>query len=177
MRGRVRFAGGRTSKLMTMKSIITHLHLPLFAWLCIVPCSMTQAFAANAPLPTSVERGIQLLKNAGPGPAVEAWREGGMLEDSGRTQNDVARFKALIRPLRNYQSYEVVEVKEIGKTSKILYVAMAFERGILYGSFLVWKSEHGWIVQRTDFSTRPENIMPWLIQANAPGDENPEMPK
>jgi hypothetical protein len=151
---------------------IAHLHLPFFAWLCLAPCTVTQAFAATAPLPASVERGIELLKNAGASPAFEAWRKGGMLEDSGKTQNDVLRFKALIRPLQNYQSYEVVEVKEIGKRSKIFYVSMAFERGMLYGSFLVWKAERDWIVQRSDFSTRPEAVMPWLAQANGPSEEN-----
>lgn len=36
------------------------------------------------------------------------------------------------------------------------------ERGLLYTSFLVWKSDRDWLVQHLDFSTKPEVIMPWL---------------
>jgi hypothetical protein len=75
---------------------------------------------------------------------------------------EASRFKETVRSLRNYRSLEVIEVKEIGKTSKILYLAMNFERGVLYGRFLLWKSDRDWVVQHIDFSTKPEVIMPWL---------------
>jgi hypothetical protein len=39
---------------------------------------------------------------------------------------------------------------------------MSFERGVLYGSFLVWKSDRDWVVQQMDFNPKPQVIMPWL---------------
>ena len=86
-----------------------------------------------------------------------------MLDEPAKAKDETNRFKEMVKPLRNYRSYEVIEVREIGKTSKILYISMSFERGMLYGSFLVWKAERDWIVQRLDFSTKPEIIMPWLV--------------
>jgi hypothetical protein len=144
-----------------MKTITAHLRFLLL--LSIAQCCLWQAFGANAPVPVALEKGFQLLKNAGPVPAFEAWREGGVLDDAAKTAIETNKFKEMVNPLRNYRSYEVIEVKEIGNTSKILYVSMSFERGVLYGSFLVWKSEQDWIVQRMDFNTKPEIIMPWLV--------------
>lgn len=143
-----------------MKTIIARLR---FLWLLsIAQCCLWQAVGANAPVPVALEKGFQLLKSAGPVPAFEAWREGGVLDDAAKTSDEATKFNEMVKLLRNYRSYEVIEVKEIGKTSKILYVSMSFERGVLYGSFLVWKSERDWIVQRMDFNTKPEVIMPWL---------------
>jgi len=59
-------------------------------------------------------------------------------------------------------------MKEIGTTSKILYVSMSFERGVLYGSFLVWKSDRDWRIQNLEFNSKPEVIMPWLALAGGP---------
>jgi len=115
----------------------------------------------DSTVPVVLEKGFKLCQSAGPVTAFEAWREGIVLENA-RTTDQAIQFKEMVKLLRNYRSYEVVEVKEIGRSSKILYVAMSFERGMLYGSFLVWRSERDWAVQRMDFSTKPEGIMPWL---------------
>jgi len=148
-----------------MKTINAHLR---FLWLLsLAPCGLWPAVGAgfgdlNASVPVAIGKGFQLLKSAGPVAAFEAWREGGVWDDAAKTTDETNKFKEMVKPLRNYRSYEVIEVKEIGKTSKILYVAMSFERGVLYGSFLVWKSDRDWIVQRMEFNTKPEVIMPWL---------------
>jgi hypothetical protein len=136
-----------------------------FLWLLsIAQCCLGQAVGANAPVPVAIEKGFQLLKSAGPVPAFETWREGGVLAEVDKTTQDAAttKFKEMLKPFRGYLSYEVIEVKEIGQTSKILYLSIRFERGVLYGSFLVWRSERDWIVQHMDFNTKPEIIMPWL---------------
>ena len=78
-------------------------------------------------------------------------------------KEELKKFKEVVSPLKEYRSYEIIQVKEIGKTSKILYLSMSFERGVLYGSFLVWKSDRDWIVQHLEFNTKPEIIMPWLL--------------
>ncbi len=148
-----------------MKTITAHLRFLLL--LGLAPCCLWQAVGANAPVPAALEKGFQIFKSAGPVPAFDAWREGGVLEDAAKAPGETSKFKEMVKPLRNFKSYEVIGAKEIGTTSKILYVAMAFERGVLYGSFLVWKSERDWVVQRMDFDTKPEIIMPWLALGGA----------
>jgi hypothetical protein len=152
-----------------MKTIVMRLRIfSLLVSITSATIGIGQAIGATASVPAAVEKGMQLLKSAGPLAAFEAWREGGVLDETGRG-DEVVRFKAMAKPLGNYRSYEVIEVKEIGKTSKILYLSMTFERGVIYGSFLVWKSDRDWVVQRREFNARPEVVLPWLTSGGPRG--------
>jgi hypothetical protein len=37
-----------------------------------------------------------------------------------------------------------------------------FEQAAVYGRFLLYRADKGWVVQNMDFSPKPEAIMPWL---------------
>jgi hypothetical protein len=138
------------------------LSLLLFCLLSLASASLRAASGPGGPAPAIVEKGLRLLKTAGPAAAFEGWREGGALEGDPKGADDLARFKELIKPLRNYRSFEVVEAKDIGRSSRLIFVTMSFDRGVLFGKFLVWRSERDWVVQRLEFDTKPETLMPWL---------------
>ena len=57
---------------------------------------------------------------------------------------------------------EPVEQKAIGKRSQIVYLAVNFERGVVFAKFLLYRTDKNWVVQNLYFDTRPEAIMPWL---------------
>jgi hypothetical protein len=152
-----------------MKAILNHVQL--ICVLSILQCCLQPAVCAeggSGAVPALIQKGFALLKSASPVEALDTWREGAVLEDEANARDGINTFKEMVKRLRNYRSYEVIEVKEIGSTSKILYVSMSFERGMIYGSFLVWKSDRDWIVQHMDFNTKPQVIMPWL---NCAGDK------
>ena len=75
---------------------------------------------------------------------------------------DIVMASGMARPLGNYKSYELIETKGIGQTSRTVYLSMIFERGIVYARFLVCRADKDWVVQDMDFNTKPEAIMPWL---------------
>jgi hypothetical protein len=159
-----------SGKVTSMKTI--RKYVSLLCILSIVPCWIQPALGAEGgsggSVPVVLQKGFDLLKTAGPAVALGTWREGGGLDEDMNGKDETSAFKEMVKRLRNYRSYEVIEIKEIGSTSKILYVSMSFERGVLYGSFLVWKSDRDWVVQQMDFNTKPQVIMPWL---NAGGDK------
>lgn len=142
--------------------------IPLFLLLSVAQCCIWQPRCAGAgdlstSVPAGIEKGFHLFKTAGPSAAFDAWCQGGLLAQDAAAKEELKKFKETINSLKDYRSYEVIQVKEIGRTSKILYLSMSFDRGVLYGSFLVWKSDRDWIVQRLEFNTKPEVIMPWLL--------------
>ncbi len=153
--------------MKTIKSAFLLLGLAGLAQWFPWPALDAQAADPNPILPPAVEKGFKLLGSANPTVAFDAWREAAVLDDATKAAQDRKKFEEIVKPLRNYRSYEIIEVREIGRTSKLLCVSISFERGILYGSFLVWKSERDWLVQHADFATKPEVIMPWL--ALSPG--------
>ena len=130
---------------------------------CALPHLQAAAIDLNSPVPPIVQKGIALYASAGPVQALETWRQGGLLDGSRNDVQQTETFREMVRPLRNYLSYELVATKEICRTSKIVYLAMNFERGLLYASFLVYhRADKEWIVQNMDFNTKPDVIMPWL---------------
>ena len=62
----------------------------------------------------------------------------------------------------NYQLHEVLQSRPIGHTSQVLYLEISFERAAVYARILLYHTQKEWVVQNLDFSTRPEDLMPWL---------------
>ena len=113
-------------------------------------------------IPPVLQKGFNLYGSGGAEPAVLAWCEGGMLEGDNRGRELVPRLKAMTTSLGTYKGYEVVDAKWVGKSTRILYLTMLFERGAVYGRFLLYRAPKDWVAQHVDFYTRPEAIMPWL---------------
>ena len=84
----------------------------------------------------------------------------------------MAYFRRIDRLLGNYQNFEAIDAKPIGKTSQIVYLSMNFERGAVFAKFTLYRTaKDGWVVQHMDFNTRPEAIMPWLaVSESAPAE-------
>ncbi len=131
------------------------------AWLISTFLAMGAAFAQ--PLPEILEAGFASWAKGG---AVDAifmgWQRGGLMEGSNKAAGEARFFRNLSSALGNYKSHEIIQSKGISSTSQVLYVSINFERGVVYGRFLVYRSDKGWVVQNMDFSERPESIMPWL---------------
>ena len=62
-----------------------------------------------------------------------------------------------------YLNYELIDVKEISETSKVVIISMNYELGPVYAKFLTYKAKAGWILVSFDFNTKPEIILPALF--------------
>ena len=148
-----------------MKTIKTIIQFGRILGLCF--CGMLALFQApaaesNLSLPSVIQKGLSLYERNGPDLAFDAFQHGGLLEGNA---NLVRTFKGIANQMGNYQSSEVIVIKEISKSSRIVYLAMDFKRGAIYARFLIYKAETEWVVQNMNFSTRPEAVMPWLALA------------
>jgi hypothetical protein len=118
---------------------------------------------SNLALPAVIEGGFESWTKGG---AVEvifsAWQKGGLMEGSNKAAVQARYFRNLSQALGNYKSRELLESKGIGRASQVIYLSINFERGAVYGRFLVYRTEKDWVVQNMDFNDRPEAIMPWL---------------
>jgi len=75
----------------------------------------------------------------------------------------IARYiRGLGGTLGNYKSHELIQSKPISQSSEVIYLCVNFERGIVYGRLLMYRTDKDWVVQNMDFNERPEAIMPWL---------------
>jgi hypothetical protein len=129
-------------------------------WLLLLKA---RAAGAYSPVPPAIESGFALLPNGvGIDGALNVWQKGGLLEGDSKVSNLANYLRRVSQSAGDYQSHEVLQTKPIGRSSQVLYLVIHFERAAVYGRFLLYRSQKGWVVQNMDFSTRPEAIMPWL---------------
>ncbi len=119
--------------------------------------------SSNSPLPAVIEAGFDTwTKGVGVEVILSTWQRGGLMEGSNKVGAQASYFRTLSQALGNYRSHEVVLSKAIGRSSQVLYLSINFERGAVYGRFLLYRTDKDWVVQNMDFNARPEAIMPWL---------------
>ena len=121
----------------------------------------------DSPVPAVLQAGFTLYSSGGADAAVLAWRKGGPLEGDGRAAEQTDGLKQMEHPLGNYKSFEMIETREIGKTSRILFCSLNFGRGAVFASFQMYRATKDWVVQDMEFDTKPEAIMPWLTSVEA----------
>jgi hypothetical protein len=135
---------------------------------CFFMLPLLQATAADAPpqVPDIVQKGFDRWAEKGAASwAMDIWRIGGLLENDSKPGTLSRFFGRLDSSIGNYKSYEAINAKPIGRNSQILYLALHFERAAIYGRFLLYRTDKGWVIQNMDFSAAPEAIMPWLAFA------------
>ncbi len=117
----------------------------------------------NPPVPAVLDAGFSFYAKAGAELALDTWRKGGLAEVDGvKIAAQLGYIRQAERAVGNYRSYDVIEARRIGASSRILYLSINYQRGAVYARFVVFRTEKDWVVQSMDFSLKPETIMPWL---------------
>jgi hypothetical protein len=148
---------------MKIGTVVIYSSLALCIGSCLTLFPRLAAGAANLPLPTVIEAGFNLwAKGSGADTVLGSWQRGGLMEGSNKASTQAGYLRSLSRGLGNYKSYELIQTKGIGRAAQIFYLSVYFERGAVFGRFLMYRTEKDWVVQNMDFSDRPEAIMPWL---------------
>jgi len=116
----------------------------------------------DSPIPPVIQGGFEFFQKQRPEQGVDAWKEGGLVGEEFKSGSRALYFRQAERTLGKYVAYEWVATRMIGKSSKIVYLAINYEHGAVYARFLVYRTEKDWVVQSMNFNTRPEALMPWL---------------
>jgi hypothetical protein len=117
----------------------------------------------NLPLPPVIEAGFDSWAKGGGADAIlGGWQRGGLMEGSSKAATQAGYFRNSAQTLGTYKSHEIIQTKAVSRASQVIYLSINFERGLVYGRFLVYRTEKDWVVQNMDFSDRPEALMPWL---------------
>ena len=143
--------------------IRTTLALTIVACL-ILPILDAANADADGTLPSVIQSGLALYASGGAEVAVSAWEKAGPIERDRRAEDYADEFRLLEKSVGHYRSFELIESKDLSKTSKIHYLSLNFDRGAIFASFHVYKTSKDWVVQNMDFDTRPEMILPWLAR-------------
>ena len=56
----------------------------------------------------------------------------------------------------------MIQTKRISQNATVLYLCINFDHAVMFGRFMMYRTDKDWVVQNMDFSPRPEAMMPWL---------------
>lgn len=149
---------------MNIKKLVVQSLMALgIVCMCWPPRHNARAGEISPSIPPVIESGFAVwTKGAAMDNVVNMWQKGGVLEGDSKGAVQANYLRTVTQLAGNYLSHDVLQTKLIGRTSKVLYMEIDFERAAVYARFLVYRTEKGWVVQTMDFSTRPEALMPWL---------------
>ncbi len=130
---------------------------------CLVLSLQRGAAQSNSSVPSVIQAGFALwAKGGGIDTVLNEWQKGGLLEGDNRATAHSSYFKRLSWATGSYKGYDMLQTKNIGRNSQVMYLSINFERGAVYGRFVLYRGDKGWVAQNIDFSTKPEAVMPWL---------------
>jgi hypothetical protein len=122
---------------------------------------------ATQAVPKIVQTGLDAYKANGADAAIKAWLKGSALEGEKQATSQAASFKQIENYYASYKSWEIVQVKDISKSTKIVYLVMNFQRGPVFASFVCYKADPDWVLPTFNFNTKPEAVFPPLMLSEA----------
>ncbi len=139
--------------------------LLLFAFAAVSGPLRLGALAPDSPpkhtvgdLPAVIVSGLDAYKSKGPDEAVKAWIKGSPIEGSKDALSQANSLRQVQDFYGAYQSFDVVGTRELSPKTRILYLVMDYESGPLFAKFVVYRTEHGWILTSFNFNTKDEMI-------------------
>lgn len=117
-------------------------------------------FAQEGKIPDVILNGLNVYKEKGPSAAIEEWLKGSPVEGQ---KNALSQSNVLLQVeafYGSYQSVELINIKDVTRTSKIVYVQLDYENGPVFAYFVIYKKADRWIITSFQFHTEPNAILP-----------------
>lgn len=122
------------------------------------------ASPATEELPKIVQFGLETYKSEGPEAAIKAWLKGGPYDGN----KDIISQASVLRQAQGlygtYRGYEVMHEQDVSASVRVFYLSLNFDRGPVFSRFIVFRSEQGAMITALNFSAKPEDIIPNLLQ-------------
>jgi hypothetical protein len=84
------------------------------------------------------------------------------MEGDRKVVAEASYFKRLDPAMGGFKGFDVVQTQTISSSSELVYLAINFQRAVVFGRFLVYRADQDWVVQNMDFNVKPEALVPWL---------------
>ena len=123
-------------------------------------CAGSNANAQEGKIPAVITNGLKVYKENGPQAAIVEWLKGSPVEGQ---KNALSQSNILLQVEAFYGSYkdvELINIKDVSSTTKIVYVQLNYENGPVFAYFVVYKKGDSWIITSFQFHTEPSAILP-----------------
>jgi len=132
-----------------------------FLLLALAPCVLAGAAdTSSEEVPKVILSGLDAYKAEGPEAAMKAWIKGSPIEGSKEALSQANNLRQIQDFYGAYKTFHFIQSRNLGPTSRMIYLALDYEKGPVFGKFLVFRAEQGWILTSFLVNTHPEQILP-----------------
>lgn len=118
---------------------------------------------ASAKVPHIVLAGLEAYRAKGSADdAVKVWTVGSPLEGSKAALSETNTLHQVEALYGTYRAFDVLRVLELSDRIRVVYLTLDYEKGPLFGKFMVYRTDQGWILTSFDFNTEEEKILPYV---------------
>lgn len=111
-------------------------------------------------LPNIIISGLDAYALEGAEAAIKAWIKGGPNESDPNILSVVDMFKEVETRYGLYIGYEVISIKDLTASSKLVSLQLNYEKGPFFCRFLCYKQGDAWLTTgRLAFDTDPQKIL------------------
>lgn len=129
--------------------------------LILSPAALTAQNSAAAKLPTIIRSGLEAYKNAGPQSAIQAWIKGSPLDGNKLALSQANNLNQIQDFYGAYRSFDIISTHDVTPRIKTVYLALNFEKGPVFGKFVLYRADSTWILTSFNFNTKEEAILPY----------------
>lgn len=119
-----------------------------------------EAYAVDDNVPPIVAKGFVEFQKNGTLAAMGVWLDGSARDNDDDQDRATARMNSLQGLFGRMLGYELIRVVPLSPSTKRVYAAVKFEKGVAWMSFDCYKAEKDWIVSRFDSGTNANQILP-----------------
>ncbi len=118
--------------------------------------------SAAAKVPKIVRFGLDAYKNGGPDDAVNAWLQGSVLSGSKEALDAANLLRQVHTVYGAYLGFDVISVRDLTPSTRVLYLALDYDRGPVFARFVVYRAKPGWVVTDFVFDQKEDLVLPVL---------------
>lgn len=111
-------------------------------------------------VPKIILSGFDAYKAEGPDAALKAWVKGGPVDGSKDALSQANVLRQVQDYYGTYKAFDLIRVRTLTPTTRILYFVIDFEKGPLFAKFIAYRTDQGWIITYFTFNTKDEIIIP-----------------
>jgi len=115
-------------------------------------------------IPPVLLSGMEAYKPGNPEQAIKAWTKNSPLEGTQTAADEAINLRQAQSNYGAFQWFDVISNREISARVRILYVTMNYEAGPLFGRFVFYHTDRGWIVTSFDFNLDDSKILPITLE-------------
>jgi len=118
----------------------------------------------RADIPPVLLSGMEAYKPGNPEQAIKAWTKNSPLEGTQAAADEAVNLRQAQGVYGAFQSFDVISNREISPRVRIVYLTMNYEAGPLFGRFIFYHTDRGWIVTSFDFNLDDTKVIPVTVE-------------